>query len=261
MQIIADVDMSSEDRAPLVAKMQSWLGMINWLQMCTRPDLATIFSLLATHMHKPSLGHIEAVKYVGKNILSTMDLGLQFCSKSTSALESYIHFPVASDSDSSSPEVTSFWGPQDTSLPSSTNIRNVSINESKSICGHLIFMGGCPILWKTHKEGQISCSSCEAKVKATDEGVKNVQMFRHVLSDIQLLDLSLPTRIYHDNRGCVDWSNSLSTKGMRHVDIRENAVREARLLGEVSIHHIPGASNPVDLFTKEFKSESTFRSL
>ena len=48
---------------------------------------------------------------------------------------------------------------------------------------------------------------------------------------------------------------------MRHVNIRENAVCEARVLGEVSIHHIPGAANPADLFTKEFKSDSTFWSL
>jgi hypothetical protein len=93
-------------------------------------------------------------------------------------------------------------------------------------------MGGCPILWKTHKEGRISRSSCEAEVKATDEGVKIVQMFRHVLSDLQVLDTSLPTKIFNDNRGCVDWSNSFSTKGMRHVNIRENAVREARLHGK-----------------------------
>jgi hypothetical protein len=39
---IPKVDMSPAERAPLIAKMQSWLGMINWLQMCTRPDLATI---------------------------------------------------------------------------------------------------------------------------------------------------------------------------------------------------------------------------
>jgi len=74
------VDMSSEDCAPLTAKMQSWLGVINWLQMCTHPDLATIFSLLATHMHHPSPGHIESIKYVGCYILSTMDLGLHFTS-------------------------------------------------------------------------------------------------------------------------------------------------------------------------------------
>ena len=59
---IPSIEMSPEDRAPLIGKMQSWLGMINWLQMCTRPDLATVFSLLASHMYKPSPSHIEAAK-------------------------------------------------------------------------------------------------------------------------------------------------------------------------------------------------------
>jgi hypothetical protein len=265
---IPSVEMSPDDRAPLIAKMQSWLGMINWLQMCTRPDLATTFSLLASYMHCPSPGHIDAVKHVGKYILSTMDLGLHFSSQPNSTLESYIHFPL-SDGDPLSPSTTptlnSFcdanWGPQDASQPSPTNIRPVSIEETRSICGHIFFMGGCPILWKTHKEARISRSSCEAEVKATDECVKNVQMFRHVLFDLNLLDSTIPTNVYNDNRGSVDWSNSFSTKGMRHVNIRENAIREARQLNEVSILHIPGAANPADLFTKEFKSDCTFRHL
>jgi hypothetical protein len=41
----------------------------------------------------------------------------------------------------------------------------------------------------------------------------------------------------------------------------ENAVREAHLMNEVSIFHIPGTTNPADLFTKEFKSDSTFWTL
>ncbi len=49
--------------------------MINWLQMITHLDLATIFSLLSTHMHKPSPGHLDAVKHIGKYILSSMELG------------------------------------------------------------------------------------------------------------------------------------------------------------------------------------------
>jgi hypothetical protein len=61
---ILHVDMSPAERPPLIAKMQSWMGMLNWLQQCTRPDLATIFSFLATHMHCPSHGHLEAAKYV-----------------------------------------------------------------------------------------------------------------------------------------------------------------------------------------------------
>jgi hypothetical protein len=225
---IPSTDMLPEDRAPLTAKMQSWLGMINWLQMCTHPDLATIFSLLSTYMHKPSPGHIEAVKRVGKYILPTMDLGLQFSSRPNSSLESYIHFPLSDDDPNNSslpPTLNSFcdanWGPQDASKPSPTNTRAVSIKESRSICGHLFFMGGCPILWKTHKEARISRSSCKAEVKATDECIKNVQMFHHILTDLHLLDTSTPTNVYNDNRGAVDWSNSFSTKGMRHVNIRE----------------------------------------
>jgi hypothetical protein len=192
---IPEIDMTSEDRAPLITKMQSWLGMKNWLQMCTRPDLATIFSLLATHMHKPSPGHLTVVKHVGRYILSTMDLGLQFSSKPNNYLESFIHSPLSSDSDSSFSDFTGFcdanWGPQDASLPSPSNLRNVSIEESRSICGHIILMGGCPILWKTHKEKRICRSSCEAEVKATDEGVKNVQMFHHIYSLILVYLMSL----------------------------------------------------------------------
>jgi hypothetical protein len=176
--------------------------MINWLQMCTHLDLTTTFSLLASHMHSQSLGHLEAVKHAGKYILSTMDLGLHFSSKPNSFRESYIHFPLSDDNPLipfSSPHFNSFcvakWSPQDASQPSANNICNVSIDETRSICGHIFFMGGCPVLWKTHKEAYISRSSCEAEVKATDECVKNVQMFRHILSDLDLLNSSVPTNV------------------------------------------------------------------
>jgi hypothetical protein len=97
--------------------------------------------------------------------------------------------------------------------------------------------------------------------KTTDKCVKNAQMFCHIFSDLHLLDATCPIPIYNDNCGSVVWSNSFSTKGMLHVNIHENAIREAHLLNEVSILHIPGTANPADLFTKEFKSDSMFRSL
>ena len=184
---IPAVDMSDTDRAPLIAKMQSWLGMINWLTQGTRPDLATIFSLLASHTKTPSPGHLDAVKHVGQYLKSTAELGLMFTSRRNQALESYIYFllneSVHLPNGFTAPELTGFcdvnWGPQDASLPSSsTTSRQVSLNETRSICGHILFMGGSPIFWKTHKESRISWSSCEAEVKATDECTKSVQMFR-----------------------------------------------------------------------------------
>mmetsp|Transcript_14142 Transcript_14142/g.20281 ORF Transcript_14142/g.20281 Transcript_14142/m.20281 type:complete len:147 (-) Transcript_14142:171-611(-) len=123
-------------------------------------------------------------------------------------------------------------------------------------------MGGAPVFWKCHKESRTSRSSTEAEVKATDECTKSVQMFRNILGDLDLINLSLATAIYNDNQGAVNWSNTSSTKGMRHVNIRENAVREAiHEFNEVSVSHIPGPQNPSDIFTKEFTSDAIFRTL
>ncbi len=119
------ISMNDSERAPLIAKMQSWLGMLNWLCQGTRPDIATITSLLASHTRCPSPGHLEAVKYVGRYLKSTSDLGLLFSSKGNSTLEGYIHFPFPDDvllpDGHSIPAYIGFcdanWGLQDASLP------------------------------------------------------------------------------------------------------------------------------------------------
>jgi hypothetical protein len=60
----------------------------------------------------------------------------------------------------------------------------------------------------------------------------------------------------------VQWSNSTSTKGMRHVNIRENAVREAiQEFNEVEVLHIDGKVNISDILTKEHKSADTYLSI
>jgi hypothetical protein len=138
---IPHIDMSPADHAPLIKQMQSWMGMINWLQQCTRPDIATTFSLLASYMHCPSPGHLDATRYLGRYILSTMDLGLHFSCDNKATLESYIHFPIDAPTESSSVHLQTFcdanWGPQDASHLSPTNSHDISITESKSICGHI----------------------------------------------------------------------------------------------------------------------------
>jgi hypothetical protein len=120
--------------------------MINWLQMCTHPDLATISSHLLSYMHCLSPDHLEAVKHVRKYILSTVLLGLDFSSQPNSSLETYIHFPLSDDDPGSTnitPSFNSFcdvnWGTQDASKSSATNICSASIEESHSICGFIIF--------------------------------------------------------------------------------------------------------------------------
>jgi hypothetical protein len=250
-------DMTSEERAPLIAKMRSWCGIFNWLSQVTRPDITTMVSLLASHQCTPSPGHLDAAKYLGKYLKATAGLGLLFSSRHNSTLEGFIFFPIGNTDLNAFADAN--WGPQDASHPTAANSREISLDETKSICGDIIFYGGAPIYWSSHKETRTSGSSCEAEIKATNMCTKSVLWFRHVLGDLGLISLSHPTPVFNDNRGAVDWSKTTSTRGLRHVNIQENVVRESiHTFHEVDVSHIAGPCNPADIFTKEFKSDQTF---
>ena len=74
-------------------------------------------------------------------------------------------------------------------------------------------------------------------------------------------DISHDTPIFNDNQGCVNWCKNVCTKGMRHINLRECAVRESVADGDLTVIHVDGKLNPADLFTKELRDGSHFRKL
>jgi hypothetical protein len=56
----------------------------------------------------------------------------------------------------------------------------------------------------------------------------------------------------------VNWSKRTTTKGLRHIQMKENRVWENILNDFVRICHIDGKINLADLFTKEMKDVSHF---
>ena len=66
------------------------------------------------------------------------------------------------------------------------------------------------------------------------------------------------TPILNDNRACVLWNQNKTSRNIRHIQIRENASREAVQNNTVTISHIPGKENPSDIFTKEQKDPNHF---
>ena len=113
-------------------------------------------------------------------------------------------------------------------------------------------MGG-PLCWGVTREKRGSRSSCIAELKSMDEGIKGIQFLRHLMKQIGLPDVDEPTPIMNDNRGSLDWieSGCRPTKKLRHENLSELGIEEAKINNEVSFHWIPGSTNPSDLFTKE----------
>ncbi|EJK43756.1 hypothetical protein THAOC_37768, partial [Thalassiosira oceanica] len=115
----------------------------------------------------------------------------------------------------------------------------------------------------THGQWQSTAlSSCEAEIVATNECVEELLSVRYRAADLDLLEeVSGPTAVYNDNQACVNWSASLTTKGIKHLNLNENMIREVVQDGLATIHHIPGVINSSDIFTKEIKCGAHFRRL
>jgi hypothetical protein len=251
---ITSVNMSLDDRDRLRLQYQSLVGSLNWLSITTRPDISTAVSLLAQHQSSPSPGHLDAAYYVATYLSHTSSLGIYFSSSRRVQLESFLHFPLPSKilamSDAN-------WGPQDASVPKTSVELPLFI--SRSMSAYFVDLLG-PIHWSLKRQTITAGSSAEAEIYATNECIKFLLELVQIFNFLDVQDLFMPgtTIVYNDNAACVNWSKRSTTKGLRHIQMRENMVREQVEKQFVSDTHIGGKMNLADLFTKEMKDTTHF---
>ena len=263
-------DMEDPSFLRLRALYQSVVGSLNWLATNTRPDLAPVTSFLAAYNHYPTQQHMDAALYAIKYVRSTVEYGIAFHSNAHIQSSAFVHFPFHHDieayNDALPPtaaehsELTAYsdacWGSQLGNI--ALTGKEIEMFKLRSMSGYIVLRAGGPIAWASVRQERTSRSSCEAEVRATDECAKEVLSVRLRGKDIGLQDDDLATPIHNDNQGCVDWCKTTTTAGMKHINLRSNAIRESVHLGELSIHHIPGVINCADIFTKELKDCSHF---
>ena len=95
------------------------------------------------------------------------------------------------------------------------------------LSGYIIMLANGPIMWSSKRQTITARSSAEAEIYATDECVKCIQTIRHLRQDLNLPNATTTTPIYNDNQACVMWAHNNTSKGLRHIQIRENAMRES----------------------------------
>jgi hypothetical protein len=270
---IATADPSDPDLARRRKVYQSIVGCINWLSTNTRPDVTPVNTFLASYSQMPSHQHYKSALHCLKYLYSTSTLGLSYHSSCATTLQAYNHFPHHHDkeaySDATPPspsecqQLTAFsdacWGGQmGNTIPDGTPIEMFKL---RSVSGYFICYCGGPIAWRSIRQDQTALSSCEAEIIATSECVKEVLALRLVAHDLGADDLSAPTIVYNDNQACIDWAAAVTTKGVKHLNLRDNKVRESQAGRAIAVTHIPGAINSSDLHTKEIKDASHYRRL
>lgn len=248
-------NLSTKEQDDLRLRYQSIVGSLNWVAHTTRPDISTVVSLLAQHQSHPTSGHIDAALYVVRYLAHTKHLGIYFSSTKRHQLETFLHFPLG-------PSLLSMsdanWGPQDASTKSKSSIE-LPLFASRSMSAFYVDLLG-PLQWYSKRQTITAGSSTEAEIYATNECVKFLLELVQILEFLQVKDIFMPgvNIIYNDNNACVNWSKQCTTKGLRHIQMRENMVRENVTNNFIQIKHIGGKQNLADLFTKEMKDTAHF---
>jgi hypothetical protein len=202
----------------------SAVGSIQYAACNTRPDISFMTNQLAAFNGTPCIGHVKAVRKLLCYMNHTSHIGLHYAtSDATVPLQLYAH----SDAD---------WA---------KNIEN-----RKSISGHVIYLDGCPILWKSEKQKCTSQSTQEAEYVAASECAKQLIWCQRLCADFQYESVGLPI-LYIDNAAAIALTQAeqLPVKA-RHIDLRYHFVRQCYMDGNLSVQHISSKYNGADILTK-----------
>ena len=150
-------------------------------------------------------------------------------------------------------------GPQDQSKPSPTNNQPLDLFQSRSVSGFLLWLNG-PLHWLSKRRTITARSSAKAEIYATNKCIKSLLQLSFLTDGLNLSNTLLPKPItvYNDNAACVQCAVNLTSKGLQHIQIRENVVQESVQNKFVEIKHIQVNLNLSDVFTKEDKDVRHF---
>ena len=240
--------------------MQQIMGSLQWLSHCTRPDIATATSILSQYQNLPSHGYLQSARHIVKYLKGTSSLGITFNNSHDNILQSFFQFPHHCKRTLSGISDVN-WGAQDQSTSYTSN-SDLDLHKSRSISRHIITLHG-PVHWSSKRQTITARSSAESEIYATDECCKDILYLSQLIHDLNLQNdlLSKTIHIYNESMTCVHWTKNKATRSIRHIQLRENAIRESVQKGLISVLHVPGTSNPSDILTKEDRDSAHYMTL
>jgi hypothetical protein len=203
----------------------------------SRPDIANPVRELSKCMDKATEAAYKEMLRVVKFVLDTRNFGL------------FLR-PTSIDQDAS-------WS---LTVYSDSNWAGDSENR-RSISGFIIFLLGCPVVWRSRQQQSVTLSSSEAEYVALSEAAKELKFIAQTLESIGI-KVKYPITVFVDNVGAIFMSeNVTATKQTRHVHTRYRFVYEEVEDGRIIVKFVKTDANLADPYTKNVKSEIYERSM
>jgi len=217
-------------------KYRTLTGMLGYLQLTSRPDIAMATHQCARFNNAPMLCHERAIKRICKYLLGTMDKGMIFRPDMERGLECHVDADFAGG-----------WSSGDTQNPAAVLSRT----------GFVISYAGCPIYWASKLQTEIALSTTEAEYIALSMAMREVLPFLNLMQEINTV-LPLPAgapkffcKVWEDNQSCIKVAESPKfTPRTKHIALKYHHFRRFVSDGTVTIFPISTLEQTADIFTK-----------
>jgi hypothetical protein len=150
---------------------RSVVGMMLYLTINTRPDIAYAVSQVARFSHSPKQSHSAAVKTIVRYLVRTKDKGTLYQRPTGLSVDCYVDADFAG-----------LYGTEKPDDPIS----------AKSRTGYILSIGGCYLFCKSQLQTTISLSTSEAEYYALSQAMRAVLPVREFLKEI-ITGLDLPS--------------------------------------------------------------------
>jgi len=184
---------------------QSAVGSLMYSMIGTRPDLAHSVGLVCMFMSKPLKDHRQAVKWILRCIVGTMDRKLCYKNEGGLALEGYCDSYYAADKE-----------------------------KRRSTSGVVFTFGGNTISWRSSLQKVVALSSTKAEYMALTYATKKAVWLKGLVNELGFTQRSV--NIHCDSQSAIALAkNAVYHERTKHIDVKYHFIRELVSNGEIQV--------------------------
>jgi hypothetical protein len=216
---------------------RSVIGKLNFLEKSTRGDISYPVHQCARFATNPRASHAEAVKRIGRYLMGTKNEGVILNPRENS-FECYVDADFCGN-----------WNPE-------TAIDDPSTAKSRT--GYVIKYAGCPIVWQSKLQTEVTLSTTEAEYVALSTALRDVTSLMYLLQEARQHGIpnihhlaKVHCRVFEDNSGALELARVPKMRPRtKHLNVKYHHFREHVRKGLISVHPISTLDQQADIYTK-----------
>jgi len=225
-------------------KYAAAVGMLLYLASNTRPDIQFAVHQVDRFSHSPRHSHAQAVKRIARYLLGSKDKGIIFQPDMDAGLDCFVDADFAG-----------LYGQEDDQDPVSVKFRT----------GFVLTLVGCPVIWSSKLQGEITLSSTAAEYVAFSMAMRELLPMRELmkeLGDKLHFDFAqgslIRSTVFEDNQGCLSMVNTpkMSSRN-KYLALKYHFFRSH--IGKdkgIETQWIESKNQKADIFTKGLPKET-----